>query len=506
MTLRAQGVRDNMRRVAIIGAGPGGICAGIKLKEAGYNDFVIIEKADGIGGTWRHNIYPGCRCDVPSSLYSFSFAIKTDWTERYAPQPEILAYLEDLVERWELAPYLRLGTEVRSAAWQDDAACWTLTLSDGAQIEADILISAVGLFNAPAMPDIPGLPEFGGDVMHSARWDHSIVLADRNVAVIGSAASAVQFVPEIAPHVRHLQIYQRTPNHVRPREEYTAEERKRLIGNEQAMLDDRSQIFGWVDAICALQDAELLAQGQRDCDDALSTVANAETRDKLRPDFIFGSKRPLVSSDWFPTFNRPNVELVTESIDRVTETTIVTADGHERAIDVMILATGFETTRFLSVIDVTGRAGRRLDDAWCDGARAYRGITVSGFPNLFMLYGPNTNNGSILFNIERQTDYVLRHLERMEKDDLDWIDLRPDAMDQYNERLQDEISAVRPWQGEVNGYYRAKSGLNVTQWPHGMTRYEQEVSTPDFDAYDVATLTSRHTRPICTKSLTGEGV
>ncbi|WP_240334280.1 flavin-containing monooxygenase [Sphingobium estronivorans] len=490
-----------MKRVAIIGAGPGGICAGIKIKEAGYDDFVIIEKADGVGGTWRHNIYPGCRCDVPSSLYSFSFAIKTDWTERYASQAEILAYLESVVEDWGLAPHLRFGAEVRSATWHEDAACWHLTLSDGTRIEAEVLIGAVGLFNAPAMPDIPGLSEFGGAVMHSARWDRSIDLADRNVAVIGSAASAVQFVPEIAPHVRHLQIYQRTPNHVRPREEYTAEERQRLIGNEQAMREDRSLIFDWVDAICGFEDPELLAQGQRDCDEALSVVAHAGTRDRLRPDFLFGAKRPLVSSDWFPTFNRPNVELVTEPVDHVTASTIVTADGQERPVDVMILATGFETTRFLSVVDVTGRDGRRLDELWRDGARAYRGITISGFPNLFMLYGPNTNNGSILFNIERQTDYAVRHLERMEREDLDWIDLRPEAMDRYNTRLQDEIGAVRPWQGAVNGYYRAQNGLNVTQWPHGMTRYAQELAKPDFDAYDTAAPTFAHAEPTAAEPL-----
>lgn len=493
-----------MKRVAIIGAGPGGICAGIKLKQAGYDDFVIIEKADGVGGTWRHNIYPGCRCDVPSSLYSFSFAIKTDWTERYAPQPEILAYLETLVERWGLAPHLRLGTEAQSAAWDDEGAYWTLKLSDGTQIEADVLISAVGLFNEPAMPNIPGLAEFGGDIMHSARWNHSIVLADRKVAVIGSAASAVQFVPEIAPYVRHLQIYQRTPNHVRPREEYTAEERTRLIGNEQAMRDDRSQVYGWVDAICALQDPALLAQGQQDCDDALSVVANPQTRVRLRPDFMFGSKRPLVSSDWYQTFNRPNVELVTAAIDRVTGSTIVTADGAARECDVIILATGFETTRFLSIIDVTGRNGRRLDDAWRNGARAYRGITVSGFPNLFMLYGPNTNNGSILFNIEQQTDYVVRHLERMDRDGLKWIDLHQEALDRYNERLQDDIASVSPWQGDVHGYYRAKSGLNVTQWPHGMTRYEQEVSKADFDAYETPAAASRRTETSNVQSPVGE--
>ncbi len=473
-----------MKRVAIIGAGPGGLCAGIKLKEAGFNDFIIIEQADGVGGTWRHNVYPGCRCDVPSSLYSFSFEIKTDWSERYAPQPEILAYLEALVDKYELAPHLRLRTGVKSAAWQEDAARWVLTLSDGSQIEADILISAVGMFNAPAMPDIPGLSEFRGEIMHSARWDNSIAIADRNVAVIGSAASAVQFVPEIAREVRHLQVYQRTPNHVRPREQYTPEERERLIGDEQAMLNDRSQVYGWVDAICALQDQDLLAQGQKDCDDALAIVENAETREKLRPNFLFGSKRPLVSSDWFPTFNRPNVELITDPINRITESSIVTANGEERPIDVIILATGFETTRFLSVVDVTGRDGLRLEDKWRDGARAYLGITVSGFPNLFMFYGPNTNNGSILFNIERQTDYVLRHLERMEKEGLNWVDLREETLEQYNERLQDEISSVRPWQGDVKGYYRAKSGLNVTQWPHGMTRYGEETSRPDFDAYD----------------------
>lgn len=474
-----------MKSIAIIGAGPGGICAGVKLKQAGLDKFTIYEQADGVGGTWRHNSYPGCRCDVPSSLYSFSFAQKADWSERYAPQPEILRYMEEVAERFGLLDHVCFNTALEAARWDHDAARWHLTFSDGSTRPHDILISAVGLFNRPSIPDLAGLDRFAGVVFHSARWDDDVSLANQRIAVIGSAASAVQIVPAIAPEVSHIDLYQRTPNYVRPREEYNVEEMTTLVGNPERMAQDRQVIFDWVDAIVTLDDPEMIRQSYADFEANLAKVEDPGLRERLRPTYPFGSKRPLVSSDWFPAFNSGKVDLVTTAIDHVSATGIVAVDGVERPADVIILATGFETTRFLSVVSVTGRDGRSLSAQWADGARAYRGITVPGFPNLFLLYGPNTNNGSILFNIEVQVDYAIRHIRRLNEQGTAWMDLRKHAHDAYNDQLQQDIGAIAAWHNGVPDYYHAGSGLNVTQWPHGMRKYQQVVSMEDDDAYEI---------------------
>ena len=478
-----------MKRIVIIGAGPGGICAGIKLKEAGHDAFTIVEQTDGVGGTWRRNTYPGCRCDVPSVLYSFSFAQKPDWEARYAPQPEILAYLEELADTHGLAPHLRLNTRVTGADWDDARNLWHVTLDDGQTLEAEVLISAVGLFNEPNIPALPGLERFSGPVMHSAQWRHDLPLEGRRIAVIGSAASAVQLVPEIAPIAGELTVFQRTPNHVRGREaDYTPEEQA-AMADPARLQAERAQVYGWVDAMCKMKDTALLEQAEQDCAENAALVANAETRRRLAPDFAFGGKRPLVSSDWYPAFNRANVRLVDEAIAAIEPDAVVTADGVRHVADLLILATGFQTTRFLSAIPVTGRGGRALGDVWAEGARAYLGIAVSGFPNLFMLYGPNTNNGSILHNIECQVAYALRHIRRMEDERLAWIDVRPEALDSYNEKLQRDIAAIPAWNAGVQGYYRAQSGLNVTQWPHGMDEYRTLTTTPDDAAFESRAMT-----------------
>jgi cation diffusion facilitator CzcD-associated flavoprotein CzcO len=474
-------------RIAIIGAGPGGICAGFRLKEAGYDDFVILEQAPAIGGTWWHNSYPGCACDVPSHLYSFSFATKMDWPHPYGTQPEVHAYLEDCVERFGLSSHIRLETRVESARWDEAAAKWHLATSSGDPVIADVVIGAVGLFNLPAYPQIPGLDRFAGTVFHSARWNHDHDLAGEAIAVIGSAASAVQFVPKIAPTVGRLDIYQRTPNWVRPREEtYTPVQLERFRTDPAACAEERETIWGWVNAIQTLSDAAMLQESTEVCLQNIAVVDDLETRRKLTPDYPFGSKRVLISNDWYPIFNRANVRLVTDSIAEITRDAIVTADGTVRTVDTIILATGFDTTRFLSAIPVTGRNGLSLNRAWSVAPEAYLGITVSDFPNLFMLYGPNTNNGSIIFQIECQVDYALRHIRRMGDERLAWINVKPAAMAAFNRQLQQDLGRVTVWNtGTSRDYYRAPSGRIVTQWPHGMDRYREMTSAPDDDAYEV---------------------
>jgi cyclohexanone monooxygenase len=473
-----------MPRIVIIGAGPSGLCVGLKLKQAGIDDFVIVEQADGVGGTWRHNSYPGCRCDVPSILYSFSFA-DHPWSEDHATQPEILAYLERLAQEGGLGNHLRLSTPVVSARWMDNATRWSVNLPNGETLQAQFLISAVGLFNEPLIPAIPGLGDFPGPVMHSARWDRSIDLASKRVAVIGSAASAVQLVPELAKVARSLDIFQRTPNHVRPRApEMAPDERRRFWADPARVAAEREAAFGWIDALCQMKDEALLAESERLCLDHIGIVRDARTRAALTPRYPFGAKRPLVSSEWYPAFNLPHVTLLTSPINRISPNRIEMADDMVREVDVIALATGFRTDKFASVIAMTGRGGLPLAQAWADGAHAYRGVTMRGFPNFFMLYGPNTNNGVIFFNIECQVDYILRHIGKMAEDGNCAIDVQQDALDAWNAQLQADIRAIAAWNAEVSSYYRNADGRNVTQWPHGMRRYRDELAAPDFDAYE----------------------
>jgi len=476
------------RRIAIIGAGPGGLCMAIRLKQAGFHDFVLLEKGTGVGGTWFHNRYPGCACDLPALLYSFSFDVKADWTRPYAPQAEILAYMEGLAEKYELLPHCRFGNGVRGAKWNESQARWTLELESGEAVEADVVVSALGMFNHISRPEIPGLDSFGGKSFHSAHWDWDHDLSGQTVGVIGSAASAVQFVPEIVKTAGQVHLFQRSANWVLPKEDdpHTEEQLEQLRSNPDAAQALRDVIYGYVDQGMTFSDPAALAELEAAGLGALEVVADAELRRKLRPEHPFGCKRPLLSNNYYPAFNRPNLELVTDAIERITPDSIVTADGQARRVDTLILATGFSATKYLSAIDVTGRGGRHIDEAWDDGARAYLGITTAGFPNLFMLYGPNTNNGSILAMIESQANYALQQIERISREGLAWIDVLPEPMERYNKEIQQAIENVEVWQANCNGYYRSPSGRIVTQWPHSMTEFKRRTLESDAQVYEIA--------------------
>ena len=473
------------RRIVVIGAGPGGLCMGAKLREAGFDDFVILEQADGVGGTWRHNSYPGAACDIPSHLYSFSFERKNDWSRAYATQPEILDYFEQFATKYGLEPHLRLGSGARRVVWSDADARWTLS-TDADTYEADVVVSAVGMFNEVNWPDIPGLDTFGGTLFHSARWDHDHDLRGESVAVIGSGASAIQFVPAIAPEVGRLYHFQRQPQWVAPKLDppFSEEDIARFCADPSATEALRTEIYDRVDKAQTFADRDLLRLSEEAGLQNLALVEDPETRRRLMPTAPFGCHRPLISNDYYPTFNLPHVEAITDPVEKVTSDAVVTADGKERRADTIIVATGFATTKYLSVIDVIGRDGQRLDEAWSTGAQAYLGITTTGFPNLFMLYGPNTNNGSILFMIECQVAHVLRQLERMDAEGLAALEVRADAMDRYNRDLQRDLDGVEVWQTGCHGYYRVPSGRIVTQWPHSMTEYAVRTSQPHPDAYE----------------------
>ena len=474
-------------RIAIIGAGPGGLCTGKRLLDEGFDDFVILERADDVGGTWLRNTYPGCECDVPSALYSFSFDCKADWSKPYGTQPEILEYMRGIADKFGLRPHCRFGNGVSAARWDDGRACWTLTTESGTTIEADVVVSAVGMFGELCWPDIDGLDTFTGAMWHSAQWDWSHDLRGDRVAVIGSAASAVQFVPEIVQTAARVHLFQRTANWVLPKidDEYTEEQLAGFRADPTPILSFRALVEKNMNEGMTFSDPKMLAEREQAGLDAISVVRDPEVRRKLTPTHPYGCKRPLFSNKYFPAFNEPNLELVTDRITRVTETGVVTDDGTERNLDTIVVATGFSTTKYVSAIDVVGRGGRRIDDAWNDGPLAYLGITTSGFPNLFMLYGPNTNNGSILSMIELQVDHVLAHLRRLAADGIAWVDVKPEAMQRYNDEVQVAISGVRVWHHGCNGYYRAPSGRVVTQWPFSMIEYERRTATLDVDAYEV---------------------
>ena len=474
-------------RIAIIGAGPGGICMAIKLLEAGHDDFVVLEKADEVGGTWHHNTYPGCACDVQSHLYSFSFAPKPDWSRPYARQPEILAYFQEVAERHGVLSHCRFGDAVEQAAWDDDAACWTLTTAARHVVEADVVVSAMGMFNEIAWPSIEGFADFAGTRIHTARWDWDHDLSGERVGVIGSAASAVQLVPELAKVAGQVHLFQRTPNWVLPKEDtpFTDDELDDFRADPALAEARRQEIYDNFEVGSTFKNPAVLADRERVGLAAIEVVEDEELRAKLRPDHPFGCKRPLFSNDYYAAFNRPNVELVTDPIERIVADGIVTADGRTRTCDTLVFATGFETTRFLSAIDVRGRNGTRLDDAWDDGAQAYLGVTTAGFPNLFMLYGPNTNNGSIITMIEHQVAHAVALIERLVAERLAWIDVRPETMAAYNDEVQALIDGVEVWQAGCNTYYRTPSGRVVTQWPLSMKEYGDRTAHPDPDAFAV---------------------
>lgn len=472
-------------RIVIIGAGPGGMCTAIKLLAAGIDDFVILERSPGVGGTWHNNTYPGLECDVRSHLYSFSFEPKRDWTRPYPSQPEILAYLEAVAAKYRLPPHVRLGTEVRSARWDDHTTRWSLTTNRGV-VRAPLLVSALGMFNVVRWPDIPGLREFGGTLFHSSRWDHDHDLTGRSVAVIGSAASAIQLTPEIAPLVERLFLFQRSASWVLPKANapFTQAEIDRFVNDPDAARSERAKIQAEVEAGLTFADPAIRRQCEAAGLQSLMAVQDPTVRARLMPGVPWGCHRPLATNSFYPMFNRANVELVTDRIERITGDAVVTADGRTRRIDTIIAATGFEAGRFLSAIDVTGRGGRKLDDAWAGGAEAYLGITTSGFPNVFMLYGPNTNNGSILTMLEHQADYIVRQIVRMTVQGIAAMDVRREAMDRYDAQLQRELSAVEVWQVACHNYYRGPSGRIVTQWPNTMGEYRRRTLVPDADAYE----------------------
>lgn len=458
-------------RIAIIGSGFGGLGMAIRLKQAGIDDFVILEKADALGGTWRDNTYPGAACDVPSHLYSYSFERKFDWSYKFAPQAEILDYLRHCARKYALEPHIHFNTEVQAAHFDEAARRWKITTVAGAQWSAQVLITACGQLNRPAYPELPGIKHFQGKAFHSARWDHGYDLAGKRVAVIGTGASAIQFVPQVAAQAEQLTLFQRSAPYVLPKPDRAYPRWEQRLLARFPLLHDLSRakiyslyetrVFGF-----ALLTSIMQFIRWRWARYLRRSVSDPVLRQKLVPDYPIGCKRILLANDYYPALTRPNVAVVTEGIREVREHSIIDAAGREHAVDAIIYGTGFKATEFLAPMAIIGRNGQSLEAAWHDGAEAYLGITVAGFPNLFMLYGPNTNLGhsSIVYMLESQIGYVLQALRALEQRQLDWLEVRPEAQSTFNREVQRQIQRS-VWDQGCQSWYKTASGKQTNNWP-----------------------------------------
>ena len=458
--------------VLIIGAGFSGICLAARLTRAGMGDFLMLEKAQGVGGTWRDNVYPGCACDVPSRLYSLSFAQADAWTRRYPGQAEILDYLQGLVARFDLAGRLRFGAEMTAARFDAKAALWRVDCADGRQFAARVLVSAVGALHVPDLGDLPGLETFEGPVLHTARWDKAIDLAGKRVALIGSGASAVQVAPEMAPKVERLVVFQRTPAWVVPKldpgpSRLNGALERRLPGLrrlKRALLWARMEVRGGAfrrnGALTRLAEKAARAHLQ-------AQVADPELLKALTPNFRIGCKRVLISNDWYPTLQRPNVQLAAGAAVRATAKAVIDAAGEAHPVDAVVLATGFEVAKSMMRLPVFNAAGQSLGEAWAEGVRSFWGVSVSGFENVFLMLGPNTGLGhtSQLLMIEAQAGHVVSALRLMQRQGARRIEVDAGAEAEFQVRLRRDLKRSIWQTGGCTSWYQDASGANPTVWP-----------------------------------------
>jgi cation diffusion facilitator CzcD-associated flavoprotein CzcO len=457
-------------QVAIVGSGFSGLGMAIRLLQEGFEDFVVLEKAQDVGGTWRDNTYPGCACDVPSHLYSFSFAPNPQWPSTFSAQPEIQAYLQDCARRYGVLPHVRFGHEVTAADWDDEQQHWRIETSQG-PLTASVMIAGSGPFSGKSVPDLPGLETFEGASWHSAEWDHDHDLTGERVAVVGTGASAIQFVPEIQPVVGKLTLFQRTPAWVIPRRD------RRLTRLEHALyrrfpaaqLLMRAGIY-WARETFVLQFRRRRvgdAIGKLASNHLTRQVRDRDLRRKLRPRYAMGCKRVLISNDFYPALTRDNAEVVTEAITEVRPRSLVTADGTEHEVDTIIWGTGFHVVDRPIAEMVRGRDGRTLADVWDGSPQAYLGTSVAGFPNAFVLVGPNTGLGhnSIVFMIESQVNYIVGALKAMREAGAAAVEPRPDAQQRFIEEMERESRKTVWVSGGCQSYYLDRKGRNSTLWP-----------------------------------------
>jgi cation diffusion facilitator CzcD-associated flavoprotein CzcO len=480
-----------VRSIAIVGAGFGGVGAAVMLRRAGHDNVTIFERGERVGGVWHHNTYPGAACDVPSHLYEFSFAPNPRWSRRYAPRDEIQEYLEEVARSHRVLDRIHTGTEVQRAGWDEERAKWVLETGAGSH-EADVLLTACGQLSVPKLPPIPGLDSFEGPAFHTAEWRHDVDIAGKKVAVVGTGCSAIQVVPAIQPTVEQVDVYQRSPGWTFPKMDFDYSERAKRLFERYPILQrlDRTLIFGFMElgAMAMTRHRFLLkpfkAVATRQINKA---IEDPELRRKVTPKDEVGCKRLMLTDDWYPTLTQPNVELVTDRIAEVTPSGIRTEDGVERGADAIVLATGFKTHGFVAPMEVVGAGGRTLAEEWTDVARAYLGMSVPGFPNMFLLYGPNTNGGtgSVIYTVEAGMGHVLAALRELERADARQIELRRQAAEEFDRELRAALAGT-VWHTGCTSWYVDENGNDPNQWPWLWSSYRRRTAELEAGAYELA--------------------
>jgi cation diffusion facilitator CzcD-associated flavoprotein CzcO len=477
-----------VKSVAVVGAGFGGVGAAVMLRRAGYHDVTVFERAQRVGGVWHHNTYPGAACDVPSHLYEFSFAPNPQWSRRYAPQVEIQAYLEDVARRHGVLERVRTSTEVEQARWDEGRSKWVLRTTAG-EHQADVLLTACGQLSVPSVPPIHGLDSFAGPAFHTAQWRHDVDLAGRRVAVVGTGCSAIQAVPAIAPIVEQVDVYQRSPGWTFPRMDFAYSDRTKRLFERVPILQrlDRASIFGFHELGAAAMTSHrwMLVPFRKVARRQINkAIKDPELRRKVTPTDDVGCKRVMLTDDWYPTLTRPNVELIAEPIAEVTGDGVRTEDGGVRSADVLVLATGFRTHGFVAPMEIIGAGERSLAQEWGAVPRAYLGLTVPGFPNMFLLYGPNTNGGtgSVIYTIEAGISHVIAALGGLEHAGSGRIEVRREAADAFDRELRAALSAT-VWHTGCANWYVDENGNDPNQWPWTWSTYRRRTAHIAPDAY-----------------------
>ncbi|MCU4412946.1 NAD(P)/FAD-dependent oxidoreductase [Acinetobacter sp. WU_MDCI_Axc73] len=478
-------------KVAIIGAGFGGLAMAIRLLQNNIRDFVILEKTKDVGGTWRENQYPGAACDVQSHMYSLSFAPKDNWSKRYAEAGEIFSYIQDITEQFHLKEYCQFEHEVTRAEYDEQRFIWTISFKEHEPLEAQFVIFASGPLHVPQIPHIKGIENFQGKVFHSSKWDHDYDLKGKNVASIGTGGSAIQYIPEIAKQVEQLYVFQRTAAWVIPRDE-------RQYSNLSKLLFKKSKIYRHVhrarlywsneSRVIPIVQPQIMKYGQKLAEAFIRFQVKDKTlAKKLTPDFVMGCKRILISNQYFPTFNRKNVELVTDGIQEITKNAIVTKDGKQRQIDCLIYGTGFITDPriYLKHFECFGKSHQELKEAWKNGPESYYGITTAGFPNLFQLLGPNTvlGHNSVIFMIESQVNYILQLIDLVDKTQTLAVEVKADVQTQFNYKIQQQLKNTVWQSGGCVSWYQAADGKNFALWPTYTWKYWLETRTANASDY-----------------------
>lgn len=479
--------------IAIVGSGFSGLGAAVRLNEAGHHDFIVLERGDDVGGTWRDNTYPGAACDVPSHLYSYSFALNPNWSRSFSTQPEIQEYIRGVARRAGVLDRHVFGCQVTRAAWQEGHHRWELSTTHGT-MTADVLIGAFGALAEPSLPAIAGIDDFDGELFHSAQWNHNADLTGKRVAVIGTGASAIQIVPAIADNVAHIDVYQRTAPWLLPRFDrpFTKVERWAFrnvpgvlrLARAGIYVARETQVVGLAKNPRLMKLFELISRAK-----IRTEIRDPDLRRKVTPNFRIGCKRMLIANDWYPALGRDNVDLVTEGIREIDGHAIVAGDGTVREVDAIIVATGFHVTDSPMFDTICGADGRSLSQTFAEeGMRAYKGTTIAGYPNMFVLVGPNTGLGhtSMVYMIESQLNYVVDAITIMKDRGLSRIDVSRAAQGAYNEELQRKLAGSVWMTGGCASWYLDDHGNNTTLWPDFTFRFRRLTKHFDIDAYETA--------------------